>query len=233
MARLRRAAPSSQRQPRPPLLGPKALFLPSFLPSPSLPARPPRPGRWVSAPPPYSPGGGALPHIAHHALEGLGAVPEGAHAAVPIALVGGRFRLPLRPTKKGEGKAGERDGGRRRDERQNEASPPRWLYSPPPFPSFLPSLPSSGPGGSPAAADAASSSTDHEVPGPPPPPALWHREAPPLRAAFPAKRAFRCEAAPPFALPRLASPHLVGLFLSPMPAPDASPARHGPLCICQ
>ena len=44
-----------------------------------------------------SPGGGALPHIAHHALEGLGAVPEGADATVPITLIRGRLRLPLRP----------------------------------------------------------------------------------------------------------------------------------------
>lgn len=43
------------------------------------------------------PGGGALPHIAHHALEGLGAVPEGADAAVPVALIRGGLRLPLRP----------------------------------------------------------------------------------------------------------------------------------------
>lgn len=39
----------------------------------------------------------ALSDIAHHALEGLGAVAEGADAAVPVALVRGRFRLPLRP----------------------------------------------------------------------------------------------------------------------------------------
>lgn len=44
-----------------------------------------------------SPGGGALPHIAHHALEGLGAVPEGADATVPVTLIRGRLRLPLRP----------------------------------------------------------------------------------------------------------------------------------------
>lgn len=44
-----------------------------------------------------SPGGGALPHIAHHALEGLGAVPEGADAAVPVAVIRGGLRLPLRP----------------------------------------------------------------------------------------------------------------------------------------
>lgn len=43
------------------------------------------------------PGGGALPHIAHHALEGLGAVPEGADATVPVTLIRGRLRLPLRP----------------------------------------------------------------------------------------------------------------------------------------
>lgn len=45
----------------------------------------------------WFPGGGALAHVAHHALEGLGAVPEGAHAAVPVALVRRRLRLPLRP----------------------------------------------------------------------------------------------------------------------------------------
>lgn len=45
----------------------------------------------------WFPGGGALPHIAHHALEGLGAVPEGADAAVPVALIRGGLRLPLRP----------------------------------------------------------------------------------------------------------------------------------------
>lgn len=43
------------------------------------------------------PCGGALPHVAHQALEGLGAVAEGADAAVPVPLVRGGFRLPLRP----------------------------------------------------------------------------------------------------------------------------------------
>lgn len=48
-----------------------------------------RPGTFTS--------GGALPHIAHHALEGLCAVPEGADATVPVTLIRGRLRLPLRP----------------------------------------------------------------------------------------------------------------------------------------
>lgn len=79
---------------------------------------PPPPGtRFLSQPPSLSPShpgaaggrpktpplagdppcGGALPHVAHHALEGLGAVAEGADAAVPVTLVRGGFRLPLRP----------------------------------------------------------------------------------------------------------------------------------------
>lgn len=48
----------------------------------------------------YLPGGCALPDIAHHALERLGAVPERAHAAVPVRLVGRGLRLPFRPFEK-------------------------------------------------------------------------------------------------------------------------------------
>lgn len=143
---------------------------------PPGPARPPPPNAAppLSGPPPREPGaasgdspcGGALPHVAHHALEGLGAVAEGADAAVPVALVRGGFRLPLRPaeTHSTRGSAG-RAASRR---------PPR-------------------------------------APSPP---------APRTRAG-PGKAA--------------ALPYLVGLFLSPMPPPDASPARprRGPLCICQ
>lgn len=69
--------------------------------------------------PAHSPSGGALSHIAHHALEGLGAVPEGAHTAVPIALVGGGFRLPLRPTQKSGG-AGEGEEEEREDEEKRK-----------------------------------------------------------------------------------------------------------------
>lgn len=138
------------------------------------PAPPPNAAPPLSGPPPREPGaasgdspcGGALPHVAHHALEGLGAVAEGADAAVPVALVRGGFRLPLRPaeTHSTRGSAG-RAASRR---------PPR-------------------------------------APSPP---------APRTRAG-PGKAA--------------ALPYLVGLFLSPMPPPDASPARprRGPLCICQ
>lgn len=38
-----------------------------------------------------------LPDVAHRALERLEAVPERAHATVPVPVVGGRLGLPLRP----------------------------------------------------------------------------------------------------------------------------------------
>lgn len=72
---------------------------PSFTPGggaggrPKAPPAPASPSAAAGDPP----CGGALPHVAHHALEGLGAVAEGADAAVPVALVRGGFRLPLRP----------------------------------------------------------------------------------------------------------------------------------------
>lgn len=46
------------------------------------------------------PGGRALPDVTHEALERLSAVPERADATVPVAVVGGRLSLPLRPSHK-------------------------------------------------------------------------------------------------------------------------------------
>lgn len=74
-----------------------------------------------------SPGGGALPHIAHHALEGLGAVPEGADATVPVTLIRGRLRLPLRP-------AGHNPDTTRRGVTSRPRPGPAAAPAPPPAP---------------------------------------------------------------------------------------------------
>lgn len=60
---------------------------------------------------------------------------------------------------------------------------------------------------------------------PPPPPGQPRRH----------RRRPRAPGGPGGTRKRRRCPYLVGLFLSPMPAPDASPARprRGPLCVCQ
>lgn len=74
-----------------------------------------------------SPSGGALPHIAHHAFEGLCAVPEGADATVPVTLIRGRLRLPLRP-------AGHNPDTARRGVTSGPRPGPAAAPAPPPAP---------------------------------------------------------------------------------------------------